>query len=73
MMFGLKKIPISFQNPSLHGVYPQHTSNQYPISISQQQHQQMVETKYLMTRPGPMGSQGQATAAATFFAKANQG
>ena len=34
---------------------------------------QMVETKYLMTRPGPMGSQGQSTAAATFFAKANQG
>ena len=33
---------------------------------------QMVETKYLMTRPGPMGSHGQTTAAATFFAKANQ-
>ena len=56
--------------------FPQ-SSNQYPISNQQQQQQlqtmQMVETKYLVTRPGPMGSHGQTTAAATFFAKANQG
>ena len=49
------------------------TSNQYPAAMNQQQQLQMVETKYLMTRPGPMGSQGQAASAASFFAKANQG
>ena len=50
------------------------SSNQYALNQQQQQQQlQMVETKYLVTRPGPMGSQGQAASAASFFAKANQG
>ena len=32
----------------------------------------VVETKYLMKKNGPMGTSGQASAAASFFAKAHQ-
>ncbi|XP_040570615.1 uncharacterized protein [Lepeophtheirus salmonis] len=59
------------RQPQSYGSQQSQHHHQYYKQQQALQQQQLIETKYLLTRQGPLGSSSQSSAAASFFAKAH--